>query len=127
MYIVTLAEAKKQLNIEPYFIDDDNYITSLIDVAFYSIKNRCNNLTWVDTSGVTTGNTDFADYTISGTTIPLPIKHAILLMVDNLYENRSPVTFSRAIEIPYHMDYLLMPYINYQSYLTTSITTNYYN
>jgi hypothetical protein len=122
MYIVTLAEAKKHLNIESYFTDDDGYITSLIEVAFYSIKNRCNNRTWVDSSGVTSGNSEFADDSVEGTEIPLPIKHAILLMVGNFYANREPVSFAAPAVIPYTIEYLLSPYINYESITTTTTT-----
>lgn len=120
MYIVTLAEAKKHLNIESYFTEDDTYITSLIDVAFYSIRNRCNNWWWEDTSGVTVGNTDFADFTISGSTIPIAIKQAILLMVGNLYSNREPVSFGAPAPIPYTLDWLIAPYINYEGPITTT-------
>lgn len=122
MYIVTLAEAKKHLNIETYFTDDDSYISSLIEVAFYSIKNRCNNITWIDSSGVTSGSIEFADFTISGTTIPLVIKHAILLMVGNLYANREPVSFGNPQVIPYTIEFLIQSFINYES-LTTTTTT----
>lgn len=121
MYLVTLAEAKKHLNIESYFTDDDEYINSLIEVSYYSIKNRCNNWWWVDQSGST--NTDFADFTITGSTIPLPIKHATLLMVGNLYSNREPVSFGSPMKIPYTIDFLLAPYINYQEYTTTTTTS----
>jgi len=113
MYLVTLDEAKKHLNLESYFTEDDNYISSLIDVSFFSIKNICRNTTWVDTSGIT-GNTDFADYSITGTTIPLVIKHAILLMVGNLYANREPVSFGSPQKVPYTLEYLLEPFINYE-------------
>lgn len=120
MYIVTLAEAKKHLNIESYFTDDDSYITSLIEVAFYSIKNRCNNTTWVDTSGST--DKQFADDGVNGTTIPFVIKQAILLLVGNLYSNREPVAFSQPVIIPYSLEFLISPYINYNGYTTTTTT-----
>lgn len=115
MYIVTLAEAKKHLNIESYFTEDDNYISTLIDVAFYSIKNECNNKTWIDQSGVTSGTTDFADFTITGTTIPLVVKQGILLMVGNLYANREPVSFGSPVTIPYTLQFLLRPFVDYSS------------
>ena len=128
MYLVTLEEAKKHLNIESYFTDDDAYISQLIDIAFFSIKNRCNNITWVDTSG-STGDKQYADYTYSGTTIPFVIKQAILLLVGNLYTNREPVAFSSPVVIPYTLEYLLAPYINYgplptlEEITTTTTTT----
>jgi len=115
MYVVTLAEAKKHLNIESYFTDDDTYISSLIEVSFLSIKNRCNNTTWIDSTGYTSDYISFADFQVSGTTIPLPIKHAILLMVGNLYANREPVSFGSPIVIPYTIEYLIAPYVDYDS------------
>lgn len=122
MYIVTLAEAKKHLNIESYFTDDDTYINMLIDVSFNAIKNRCNQVNWVDSASVTTGTTDYADYTIYQTIIPTAIKHAILLMVGNLYANREPVSFASPQVIPYALEFLLAPYINYGD--LTSTTSN---
>ena len=95
---------------------------------FFSIKNRCNNITWVDTSG-STGDKQYADYTYSGTTIPFVIKQAILLLVGNLYTNREPVAFSSPVVIPYTLEYLLAPYINYgplptlEEITTTTTTT----
>lgn len=119
MYLVTLEEAKKHLNIESYFTDDDAYISQLIDIAFYSLKNRCNNITWTDASG-STGDKQYADYSYSGTTIPFVIKQAILLLVGNLYSNREPVAFSSPVVIPYTLEYLIAPYINYGPLPTTS-------
>lgn len=115
MYVVTLAEAKKHLNIESYFTDDDTYIETLIDVSFNAIINRCNNQTWID-SGVTLA-TEFADIVVSGSTIPIPIKQAVLLMVGNLYANREPVSFGSPVNIPYTLEFLIAPYINYENTL----------
>lgn len=123
MYLVTLAEAKKHLNLETYFTEDDSYISVLIDVSFLSIRNRCNNLTWTDNSAVTYGSIEFADYTISGTTIPLAIKWATLLMVGNLYANREPVSFGSPVAIPFTLEFLIAPYINYEGPTTTTTTT----
>ena len=112
MYVVTLAEAKKQLNIESYLTDDDAYISSLIEVSYLSIKNACNNTTWIDTSGYTVDYESFADITVTGTTIPLTIKHAILILVATLYANRESVSFGSPVKIPYTLDYLITPYQN---------------
>lgn len=123
MYLVTIADAKKHLNIETYFTEDDNYISTLIDVSFSSIKNRCNNTTWTDSSAITSGTMDFADYTISGTTIPMVIRQCILLMVGNLYANREPVSFGSPQVIPFTIEFLLQSYINYEGPVSTSTTT----
>lgn len=209
MNLITLAEAKKHLNIESSFIDDDSYINSLIEVSFLSVKNYCNNQTWIDETSTgnisdggnpeflnscfvdftysgstitqinywsdstktlklytkyityvgdnatttviedeqtgniyttnvtysgstiisvtktTSNNTgsviytsdylSFADITVSGTTIPLPVKHATLLMVGNLYANRESVSFGNPVVIPFTISFLLAPYINYSN------------
>ena len=128
MYLITITEAKKHLNIEPYFIEDDGYIETLIDVSYYSIKSRCNNRTWIDYSGETNGSIEIADDAVCGIKIPLVIKHCVLLMVGNLYNNREPVSFGSPKVIPYTIEFLIAPYINYslspcEIYTTTTTTT----
>ena len=122
MYLVTLAEAKKHLNIESYFAEDDGYIETLIDVSYYSIKSRCNNNTWIDSSGETNGSIEIADVAVYGTSIPLVIKQAILLMVGNLYNNREPVSFGNPTIVPYTIEFLIQSYINYELVTTTTTT-----
>lgn len=113
MYIITLEEAKKHLNMEDSWTEDDTYIESLIEVSFYSIKNYCNNTSWIDNSGNTSGSTEFCDFNSGTTSIPLVIRQAILLMVGNLYANREPVSFSTGVVIPYTIGFLIAPYIDY--------------
>lgn len=114
MNLITLDEAKKHLNIESYYLDDDGYINSLIQVSFLAIKNKCNNKTWTDESYVV-DYLSFADITVTGSTVPLAIKHAVLIMIGGLYANREPVSFASPTTIPYTIDYLITPYINYGS------------
>jgi len=114
MYLVTLNDAIVHLNnigltTTP---DDEKYILDTIDDAFTVCKNICHNTTWIDTSG-STGNSDYADLAVSGTTIPLPVRRAILYLVGLFYANREPVSFSASFKIPYTVDCLLQPYINY--------------
>lgn len=110
MYLVSVQEVKKNLNIDDSFTDDDNYISNIIDVAYYAIKNQCFNNFWIDQSGNTSGST----LNLSGQTdIPLPIKHAIILLSSHYYETRQPVSFGNPQKIPYTVDYLIQPYINY--------------
>ncbi len=89
---ITLIEAKKHLNVD--YSEDDSYISDLINVAFYAVQNH-------------TGR----DYTTE--VIPLPVKHAALLLVGNLYANREPVSFGQAYKVPLSYEYLLSPYIKY--------------
>ena len=111
MYIVTLEDAKKQCIVEHNL--DDDYLIDLIDASYFSIKNSCNNKTWIDTSGVSYSSTDDCDTTVSGTTIPLPIKQAILLLVGTLYANRESVSFGNPVKIPFTIEWLIQPYIQY--------------
>lgn len=112
MYIVTLAEAKKHLNIESYFTDDDTYISSLIEISYLTIKNACNNTTWLDNSGYTIDYESFADITVSGTTIPYPIKQAIFVLVGTLYANRESISYGNPVKIPHSLEYIIAPYMN---------------
>ena len=67
---VTLEEAKKHLNIDDSFKDDDSYINSLILVAEDAIEK----------------NTDIAlNEQMEGGKLPPSVIHSILLLVGNLY------------------------------------------
>lgn len=97
MYI-TLAEAKKHLQIDSTFTDDDAYITALIAVAEDSVAQHL----------------DIAlDSLVVGGDLPPAIKQSILLMVGNLYANREPVSYSSVTRIPYTMEYLVGLYKHY--------------
>ena len=89
---VTLKLAKKHLNIDDSFTEDDNYITSLIKVAEDAVaKNE---------------NIALKDM-IEGGDLPPSIIHSILLLVGNLYNNREATSYSVASEVPYTYKYLI--------------------
>lgn len=91
MYI-TLSLAKKHLNIDTSFTEDDEYIISLIQVAEDAVaKNE---------------NIALKDM-IEGGELPPSIIHSILLLVGNLYNNREATRYSVASEIPYTYKYLV--------------------
>ena len=94
---LTVNEAKKHLNIDATFTDDDNYVSLLIDVAKQSVKNAIRSTSTDDV------------------TATLPLKHACLLIVGNLYANREPVAYSTCVPIPYTFQYLIDPYIDYSN------------
>lgn len=97
MYI-TLEEAKKHLQIDSTFTDDDNYISALIGVAEDSVAQHL----------------DIAlESLVVGGTIPPAIKQSILLMVGNLYANREPVSYSSVSRVPYTLEYLVGLYKHY--------------
>jgi uncharacterized phage protein (predicted DNA packaging) len=98
MAYITLNEAKKHCNIDEDFVDDDIYLTGLIDMAEAVVANHIH-----DT---------LADLEVDGK-LPLPLIHGIKLMIGNFYENREPVlvgTISAAL--PYSFEYLLDTYTN---------------
>ena len=82
MYI-TIDEAKKHLNVDDSYKDDDTYIGDLIKVAEDSVAQHL----------------DIAldDLVVDGV-LPSAISHSILLMVGNLYANREPVAYSSVVK-----------------------------
>ncbi len=96
---VTLEEAKKHLNIDDSFKDDDSYINSLILVAEDAIEK----------------NTDIAlNEQMEGDKLPPSVIHSILLLVGNLYANREATTYSSISDVPYSFKYLVNLNRNFQ-------------
>lgn len=91
MYI-TLKEAKKHLNIDDYFAEDDNYIISLIKVAEEAVSKRIDR--------------DFEKILVDGE-LPETVRHAVLLLIGNWYQNREPISFTSATPMPYTFDFLV--------------------
>lgn len=89
---VTLEQAKKHLNIDDSFKDDDNYILDLIKVSEDAVEK----------------NTDIAlsDQIVDGQ-LPSTIIHSILLLVGNLYNNREATSYSVPSEVPFAYKYLI--------------------
>ena len=91
--IVSLDEAKKHLNVG--FDDDNEYISTLIAVASERIESHIDR--------------KFEEFEV----IPMSIKHAVLLLVGELYNNRELTTENSVNELPFTIDYLLTNYKNY--------------
>ena len=103
MYI-DLATAKRHLNLEQSFTDDDIYITSLINVAEKVVENQINtSLEWIIED--------------NGSVLPEPLFQAILIYVGHLYSNRELATFTNVNKMPYSFDYLTDFYKNYSQIL----------
>lgn len=100
MYI-PLDVAKKHLNIEEDFHDDDEYIVSLVDAAEQAVRVHVND-----------------DYEVlaekNGGCLPTPILQATLLMVGNLYQNRE-IVGSKTVALPFNYQYLIDLYRNYNN------------
>lgn len=100
MYI-TLELAKRHLNIEPDFHDDDEYIVGLIDVAEQAVRVDVND----DLETIAERN---------GGCIPTPLFQAALLMLGNLYQNRE-IVGAKTVALPFGYKYLIDLYRNYNN------------
>lgn len=89
---VTLGIAKKHLNIDDSFHDDDAYIVSLIKVAEDAVAKNSNMA---------------LNEMMEDGELPPSIIHSILLLVGNLYNNREATTYSNIREVPYAYKYLI--------------------
>ena len=99
MYI-SLEDIKKHLNIDAAFTEDDNYLTSLIEVAEATVEKHI--------------GYNLADLYEQGEgSLPSPIIHAMKLFVGNMYANRESIAFAQSYKIPDSYDYLLSLYQHY--------------
>lgn len=89
---MTLNEVKKHLNIDESFTEDDNYITDLIKVAEDAVAKNEN---------IALNNM------IEDGELPPSVKHSILLLIGNLYNNREATSYSVPSEVPYAYKYLV--------------------
>lgn len=96
---VTLEEAKRHLQVDEDYNGEDLYINSLIDAAEVVVADHI--------------KYDSLAIAFPDGSVPLPVKHAILLMIGSLYANREPVAFAQSYEVPLSYGYLLGPYVNY--------------
>lgn len=56
-------------------------------------------------------NTTYEELIEEYTTVPTPIKHASLMLVDISYQMRAPVTPQNMYLVPYTFDLLIKPYM----------------
>lgn len=96
---VELETAKKHLNLDDSFTDDDSYITFLIQAAEEAVSKHIDQ--------------PLVELEDSKGELPPAILHSILLLIGNLYANREPVAFANAVKVPYTLDYLLGLYKYY--------------
>lgn len=99
MAYITLTEAKKHLNIDADWTEDDTYITALIDMVETIVENHIH-----DT---------LSELEDESNNLPLPLVHAMKLLIGNFYENREPVAVGVSVAtLPYSFEYLLDSYVN---------------
>lgn len=97
----TLDMAKRHLNIEDAFTDDDNYIEGLIDVAEEKVAAEL----CMDVDGMASINKNGS--------LPSPLIHAILLTIGAYYTNREDITTVQTRPLEYGVKYLTQLYRNF--------------
>lgn len=97
---ITLDRIKKHLNIDDYYKEDDEYITSLYEVSEKVVEKHTDS----NLSDVAKAN---------GGEIPSPLTHAMLLFIGDMYRYRESISFSSVNSIPFSYDYILSLYKNY--------------
>ena len=107
MAYVSVEEIRKHLNID--FSDDDDYLESLIEVGELSVEayigQELDKLLVAD-KGAAEG---------SGLMVLNPmLRHAVKIMVGNLYGNRESVSYGVPVEVPFTYQYLIKPFKIYK-------------
>ena len=98
MYL-KLYEIKQHLNLDEDFTDDDEYLVSISEVAEEVVAKHIDN--------------KLSDLCGDDGELPSPLRHAILLLISNYYDNRESVAAAQLHEIPLSYSYLLDLYKNY--------------
>ena len=97
----TLEMAKRHLNIEDAFTDDDHYIEALIDVAEEKVAAEL----CMDVDGMASINKNGS--------LPAPLIQAILLTIGAYYTNREDITTVQTRPLEYGVKYLTQLYRNF--------------
>ena len=92
--ICKVDELKQNLNIEPDYKDDDEYLLMLLEVAEDAVLNYC----------------DLTIEEYNQLSNPTPLKYAIIIIASQYFENRTAISFSSANKIPYSMEFLISPF-----------------
>jgi hypothetical protein len=97
----TLIMAKRHLNIEDAFTDDDTYIESLITVAEEKVA-----------AELCVSVEEMAAINKNGS-LPMPLLQAILLTIGAYYTNREDITTVQTKPLEYGVKYLTQLYRNF--------------
>lgn len=98
MYL-SLEEIKKHLNIDADFVEDDEYLLMLEEVAENAVAIHTDN--------------NLKDLENEEGKLPSALRHALLLLIANYYNNRESVTNVSANNIPFSFNYLIDLFKNY--------------
>lgn len=96
---VTLAEAKKHLNIDADFKLDDNYIQQLISVAELVAEKQL--------------NCSLLEMEVADGELPSPLTQAMLLHIGTMYRNREATAEKAFKECEMSYSFLLSNYRKY--------------
>lgn len=97
---ITLEDAKKHLNIDECFDDDNQYIEELAETALCVVeRDICHPLE------------DFEDNTGG---LFKPLRHAALLLLAHYYANREPVAFANSAKVPESYDALIFRFRDWE-------------
>ena len=99
MTCIPLELAKKHLNLDEDYTEDDEYILGLVAAAKGAVEKALN----ASLDRLAEEN---------GGEVPMAIIQAILLMVGNWYQNRE-ITGSKVAALPYNFEYLINLYKHY--------------
>lgn len=99
MTCIPLELAKKHLNLDEDYVEDDEYILGLVGAAKGAVEMALN----ASLDRLAEEN---------GGEVPMAIIQAILLMVGNWYQNRE-ITGSKTAALPYNFEYLINLYRHY--------------
>lgn len=98
---IPLDLAKKHLNLEQDFHEDDEYILGLIQVAEQAVRVHVND----DFDTIAEKN---------GGCFPMPLVQAALLFIGNMYQNREVIAnLKNAATLPLNYEYLINLYRNW--------------
>lgn len=100
MYL-DLTQVKNQLNLEPDYIEEDEYLLSLIEVAEDAVRVHVND----DLSKIARKH---------GGALPAPLIQAMLLLLSHYYQNRE-IVGTKTQKLPESYEYLIGLYRNYSN------------
>lgn len=97
--VLTLEEVKSHCRIDLDYHDEDDYLYSLIEVAENDVAQRLRYNTM--------------DEAFPDGFMPPSVRHAVKIVVSNLYENRESIAAATLNKVPETLDALLGPYVRY--------------
>ena len=97
--LLTLEEVKTHCRIDQHYHEEDNYLYDLIEVAEHDVAQRIRYKSIEEA---------FPDGSM-----PPNVRHAIKIVVANLYENRESISAATLSKVPETLDALLGPYVRY--------------